>query len=80
MKHQLTCRRVRGGQVESRGLTTTVSVAAHSSYVCTDIARGIIVAKVIEYLSYKVQYADFATGDITEDFTERIPPEIALEL
>jgi hypothetical protein len=42
--------------------------------------RGIVVAKVIEYLSYKVQYADFATGDITEDFTERIPPEIALEL
>jgi transcription elongation factor B subunit 1 len=42
--------------------------------------RGVIVAKVIEYLSYKVQYADFNAADIKDDFTDRIDPYIALEL
>lgn len=41
---------------------------------------GIILLKVIEYLQYKVQYADFASSDIREDFQDRIDPYIALEL
>lgn len=41
---------------------------------------GIIVLKIIEYLAYKVQYADFASSDIREDFKDRIDPYIALEL
>jgi transcription elongation factor B subunit 1 len=42
--------------------------------------RGVILMKVIEYLSYKVQYADFNAADIKDDFTDRIDPYIALEL
>jgi len=41
---------------------------------------GVILLKVLEYLAYKVQYADFSTEDITEDFSDRIDPYIALEL
>ena len=41
---------------------------------------GVILLKVLEYLAYKVQYADFNTEDIIEDFSERIDPYIALEL
>lgn len=36
--------------------------------------------KVIEYLAYKVQYADFPKTEIREDFANRIDPYIALEL
>lgn len=39
-----------------------------------------ILLKVLEYLAYKVQYADFNAADITEDFSTRIDPYIALEL
>lgn len=42
--------------------------------------RGVILLKVIEYLAYKVQFADVNTEDIMEDFTDRIDPYIALEL
>ena len=42
--------------------------------------RGVILLKVIEYLSYKAQYAEFNAVDIKEDFTDRIDPYIALEL
>ncbi|CAK9780881.1 POZ domain-containing protein [Cutaneotrichosporon oleaginosum] len=42
--------------------------------------RGIIILKVIEYLAFKVQYADFASTDIREDFQSKIDPYIALEL
>jgi hypothetical protein len=45
-----------------------------------DWSRGVVLLKVIEYLAYKTQYADFNTEDITEDFTDRIDPYIALEL
>jgi transcription elongation factor B subunit 1 len=41
---------------------------------------GVVLLKVIEYLAYKVQYQDFNTEDITEDFSDRIDPYIALEL
>ncbi|EIW70751.1 transcription elongation factor B, polypeptide 1 [Tremella mesenterica] len=50
------------------------------SKVCHLDYRGIILLKVIEYLSYKVQYADFNSEDIIEDFADRIDPYIALEL
>jgi transcription elongation factor B subunit 1 len=41
---------------------------------------GVILLKIIEYLAYKVQYADFNTVDIIEDFSDRIDPYITLEL
>ena len=41
---------------------------------------GVILLKVLEYLAYKIQYADVSTADITEDFSDRIDPYIALEL
>ncbi|GFZ44016.1 hypothetical protein JCM24511_01737 [Saitozyma sp. JCM 24511] len=47
---------------------------------CRIQQRGVVLLKVIEYLAYKVQYADFNTEDITEDFSDRIDPYIALEL
>ncbi|KAK1924131.1 BTB/POZ protein [Papiliotrema laurentii] len=47
---------------------------------CKIQQRGVVLLKVIEYLAYKVQYADFNTEDITEDFSDRIDPYIALEL
>ncbi len=39
-----------------------------------------ILLKVLEYLAYKVQYAEFNTEDIIDDFSEQIDPYIALEL
>ena len=39
-----------------------------------------ILLKVLEYLAYKVQYQEFNAEDITEDFSDRIDPYIALEL
>jgi transcription elongation factor B subunit 1 len=42
--------------------------------------RGIVVSKVVEYLAYKAQYQDVPTRDVIEDYTERIEPELALEL
>ncbi|CAD6583268.1 MAG: hypothetical protein TREMPRED_003515 [Tremellales sp. Tagirdzhanova-0007] len=48
--------------------------------VCKIQQRGVILLKVLEYLAYKVQYADFNTEDIIEDFSDRIDPYIALEL
>lgn len=44
------------------------------------IHSGVILLKVIEYLAYKVEYADVSTEDIVEDFSDRIDPYIALEL
>jgi hypothetical protein len=35
---------------------------------------------VIEYLAFKVQYADVGRNDIREDFQTKIDPYIALEL
>lgn len=48
--------------------------------VMLTLYRGVILLKVLEYLAYKVQYADFNAADITEDFSTRIDPYIALEL
>ncbi|KAK4689054.1 elongin-C, partial [Tremellales sp. Uapishka_1] len=47
---------------------------------CRIQQRGVILLKVLEYLQYKVQHADFNANDITEDFSDRIDPYIALEL
>lgn len=41
---------------------------------------GIILLKIIEYLAFKVQYADWDASEIREDFQDRIDPYIALEL
>jgi transcription elongation factor B subunit 1 len=42
--------------------------------------RGIIVSKMIEYLHFKYMYRNTPQKDISEDFSERIEPELALEL
>lgn len=51
-----------------------------TSLTCEIPHRGIIVAKVLEYLSFKVQYKDATTKDYVPDFADRIEPEIALEV
>ncbi|ORY34074.1 BTB/POZ protein [Naematelia encephala] len=50
------------------------------SNICKIQQRGVILLKVLEYLAYKVQYQDFNAEDITEDFSDRIDPYLALEL
>ena len=51
---------------------------------CIFIYRGIIVEKMIEYMSFKTHYESAAMSSKEEipvhDFMERIPPEIVLEL
>ena len=42
--------------------------------------RGVVVEKLCEYLQYKATYEDAPRNDDIPDFTERIPPEVALEL
>lgn len=51
-----------------------------TSLTCEIPHRGIIVAKVLEYLSFKVQYKDATAKDYVPDFADRIEPEIALEV
>ena len=43
------------------------------------ITRGAVVEKLVEYLAHKSIYEKKAATDVP-DFTERIAPEIALEL
>ena len=52
---------------------------------CIFIYRGIILEKMIEYMSFKTHYDSTAMSSKEEipavnDFMERIPPEIVLEL
>jgi transcription elongation factor B subunit 1 len=41
---------------------------------------GVVLAKVVEYLAYKQQYANTPSNQVMEDFSDRIEPELALEL
>lgn len=41
---------------------------------------GVVLAKVVEYLAYKHQYANTPSNQVMEDFSDRIEPELALEL
>lgn len=51
------------------------------SYTLTDIAhRAIVVEKLCEYLQYKQTYETAPAKEDIPEFTERIPPEVALEL
>ncbi|KAF8343060.1 uncharacterized protein EI90DRAFT_2988334 [Cantharellus anzutake] len=50
------------------------------SNTCTVPHRGIVVEKVVEYLSFRAQSQNAAENEEIPDFLERIPPEIALEL
>ncbi|AAW40813.1 hypothetical protein CNBA2260 [Cryptococcus deneoformans B-3501A] len=47
---------------------------------CRIQQRGVILAKVIEYLAYKVQWSECLAEEVNEDFSDRIDPYIALEL
>ncbi|EKM48322.1 uncharacterized protein PHACADRAFT_167536 [Phanerochaete carnosa HHB-10118-sp] len=54
--------------------------AEAASNTCPINERGIIVEKLCEYLQYKHTYENALPRQDGPDFTERIPPEIALEL
>ena len=43
-------------------------------------ARAIVVERLCEYMQYKSTYETVAPKEDMPDFTERIPPEIVLEL
>lgn len=62
----------------------SIGCAGKSARICflmnLVLNSGIIVAKIVEYLLYRFNYRNTATKDITEDFSDRIEPEIALEL
>lgn len=60
--------------------TVPVSLSTAAAGLAMTPSSGVILLKVLEYLSYKVQYQDFNAADITEDFSDRIDPYIALEL
>ncbi|TFK50536.1 POZ domain-containing protein [Heliocybe sulcata] len=42
--------------------------------------RAAVVEKLCEYMAYKAQYENTPPKEEIPDFTERIPPELALEL
>ena len=65
---------------DSAEVRTRESASDPRDRLLTRAHRGVILLKVLEYLAYKVQYADFNAADITEDFSTRIDPYIALEL
>lgn len=44
------------------------------------VNRGIVVEKLCEYLQYKHTYENAPVKEDVPEFTERIPPEVALEL
>ena len=48
--------------------------------ILTGSSSGAIVEKVVEYLAHKAQYQNAGVKDDVPDFSERIPPELALEL
>jgi len=56
--------------------------AGYRSLVDQSLRSAVLVEKICEYMSFKAQYE--AAGPKEEvplnEFTERIPPEIALEL
>jgi len=53
---------------------------AHSKTCDLKETRAPVVEKLIEYLAYKKQYENAGPREEIPEFTERIPPEIALEL
>jgi hypothetical protein len=53
---------------------------ASDSGELTRLPRGIIVEKVLEYLSHKTQYQNAKGNDIVPNFKDRIPPELALDM
>lgn len=59
------------GKVSTLTLTTMTTIYA--------TARGAVVDKLVEYLAHKSIYEKKGATDVP-DFTERIAPEIALEL
>ncbi|KAF9531420.1 BTB/POZ protein [Crepidotus variabilis] len=56
--------------------------AEANSRICAINERGIIVEKLVEYMSFKSHYENVGPKEEipVRDFLERIPPEIVLEL
>jgi len=60
-------------------MTERSGIARSAISVTQAIARGAVVDKLVEYLAHKSIYEKKTATDVP-DFTERIAPEIALEL
>ncbi|KAI0916650.1 hypothetical protein AcV5_003078 [Taiwanofungus camphoratus] len=60
-------------------LSAESNFAEAVSNTCPINERGAVVERLCEYLTYKALYADAPPKEIP-DFTERLMPEIALEL
>ncbi|KIP05739.1 hypothetical protein PHLGIDRAFT_107850 [Phlebiopsis gigantea 11061_1 CR5-6] len=54
--------------------------AEASANTCRAEERGVVVEKLCEYLQYKWTYERASPKEDIPDFSERIPPEVALEL
>ncbi|KDQ11543.1 hypothetical protein BOTBODRAFT_35215 [Botryobasidium botryosum FD-172 SS1] len=61
-------------------LSTDSNFMEATNNTCSLQERGAVVEKAVEYLAYKAQYANAPQSVDIPDFTERIPPELALEL
>ncbi|KAF8811227.1 POZ domain-containing protein [Phlegmacium glaucopus] len=63
-------------------LDPTGGYAEALSLICDIRERGIIVEKLIEYMSFKTHHESVVSKEETpvNEFMERIPPEIVLEL
>jgi len=56
------------------------SFAEATQKVCPVDERAAVTEKFVEFLAYKTTYENAQTNEEIPDFSERIAPEIALEL
>ncbi|KAJ6555085.1 BTB/POZ protein [Mycena vulgaris] len=63
-------------------LDTAGNYAEAIARTCPVQQRGVIVEKLLEYMSFKAHYANAGQRDEipVQEFMDRIPPEIVLEL
>ncbi|KAJ9104722.1 hypothetical protein QFC20_004494 [Naganishia adeliensis] len=67
------------GMIKS-SLSEDASFTESATQNITIHQRGVVLAKIVEYLAYKQQYANTPSNQVMEDFSDRIEPELALEL
>ncbi|KAF8586750.1 POZ domain-containing protein, partial [Ramaria rubella] len=63
-----------------RKATTASGFSEAQSNTCQLSLRAVVTEKVLEYLVFKVQYEKAGPKEEIPDFTERIVPELALEM
>ncbi|KAI0338320.1 POZ domain-containing protein [Trametopsis cervina] len=61
-------------------LSTEGNFAEAAANTCPVQERAVVVEKLCEYLQYKTTYENVPPKEDIPDFSERIPPEIVLEL